>query len=194
MKKITTLILILISAIGVSAQTKIVVTSEPTDIKYQIAKERVERMAKDIRAQIANQFIAGNSVYEHETQSFLSGMDSLLLVFRSSIAATDTIEVDTVKLRHEQDSIWLKLSEAESNYVIENSTEYKRLLSRIKELEKLLTHSIILPDYAEWVQPLGAHDAYKKGDTVLFNGKLYESLIDGNVWAPNITGWREKTK
>ena len=38
--------------------------------------------------------------------------------------------------------------------------------------------------YDEWKQPTGAHDAYKKGDRVLFNGSVYESLIDGNAYSP----------
>lgn len=45
----------------------------------------------------------------------------------------------------------------------------------------------------DWVQPTGAHDAYNKGDKVRYNGKVYESLIDGNVWSPDVypAGWRE---
>ena len=35
----------------------------------------------------------------------------------------------------------------------------------------------------EWVQPTGATDAYNKGDRVSYNGKVYESVIDGNVWS-----------
>jgi hypothetical protein len=44
---------------------------------------------------------------------------------------------------------------------------------------------------AEWVQPLGAHDAYQTGDKVLFNGLTYESVIDANVWSPSVypAGW-----
>ena len=47
--------------------------------------------------------------------------------------------------------------------------------------------------YPEWVQPLGASDAYNTGDIVSYNGKLYESTIDGNVWAPDAypAGWSE---
>lgn len=41
---------------------------------------------------------------------------------------------------------------------------------------------IVIP---EFVQPTGAHDAYKKGDKVTFSGQLYESLIDGNTWSPS---------
>ena len=45
--------------------------------------------------------------------------------------------------------------------------------------------------YPEWVQPLGASDAYNTGDIVSYNGKLYKSTIDANVWAPDAypAGW-----
>ena len=47
--------------------------------------------------------------------------------------------------------------------------------------------------YPIWSQPTGAHDAYNKGDIVDYNGKLYESLIDGNVYSPDAypAGWKE---
>lgn len=38
--------------------------------------------------------------------------------------------------------------------------------------------------YPVWSQPSGAHDAYGKGDIVDCNGKLYVSLIDGNIYFP----------
>lgn len=49
--------------------------------------------------------------------------------------------------------------------------------------------------YPEWVQPLGASDAYNTGDIVSFNAVLYESTIDGNVWSPEAypQGWKEYT-
>lgn len=40
-----------------------------------------------------------------------------------------------------------------------------------------------------WRQPLGAHDAYRKGDRVTHNGKTWTSTIDANVWAPGVYGW-----
>ena len=45
--------------------------------------------------------------------------------------------------------------------------------------------------YPEWVQPLGASDAYNTGDIVSYNGTLYRSTIDGNVWSPDTypQGW-----
>ena len=49
------------------------------------------------------------------------------------------------------------------------------------------------PTYPAWVQPTGAHDAYNTGDIVNYNGTLYKSLIDGNVWAPDAypQGWEK---
>lgn len=45
--------------------------------------------------------------------------------------------------------------------------------------------------YPVWSQPSGAHDAYDTGDIVNYNGTLYESLIDGNVYSPEAypSGW-----
>lgn len=47
-----------------------------------------------------------------------------------------------------------------------------------------------------WVQPLGATDAYNIGDIVSYNGKLYKSIINANVWAPDVypAGWEEYTE
>ncbi len=39
--------------------------------------------------------------------------------------------------------------------------------------------------YPIWAQPTGAHDAYNTGDIVDYNGKLYKSLVDGNVYSPD---------
>lgn len=45
--------------------------------------------------------------------------------------------------------------------------------------------------YPVWSQPTGAHDAYNTGDIVDYNGTLYRSLIDGNVYSPDAypAGW-----
>lgn len=50
--------------------------------------------------------------------------------------------------------------------------------------------------YPEWVQPLGSTDAYNTGDIVSYNGTLYRSTIDGNVWTPDAypAGWEEYTE
>ena len=42
----------------------------------------------------------------------------------------------------------------------------------------------------EWVQP-DSTNPYMRGDKVSYNGKIYESEIDNNVWAPGAYGWVE---
>lgn len=43
----------------------------------------------------------------------------------------------------------------------------------------------------EWVQP-DSTNPYMKGDKVIFEGQVYESLIDNNVWSPEAypQGWQ----
>lgn len=45
---------------------------------------------------------------------------------------------------------------------------------------------------SDWQQP-DSTNPYAKGDKVRFNGKVYESNIDGNVWSPSAypAGWKE---
>lgn len=47
--------------------------------------------------------------------------------------------------------------------------------------------------YPVWSKPSGAHDAYNTGDIVDYNGTLYESLNNGNVYSPDEypAGWSE---
>lgn len=46
-------------------------------------------------------------------------------------------------------------------------------------------------DVPDFVQPSGAHDAYNTGDRVKYNGHVYESTINNNIWSPDAypTGW-----
>jgi hypothetical protein len=79
-------------------------------------------------------------------------------------------------------------------------TALRALETRVEALERCGTSaqggeeggadSILWP---EWVQPLGAHDAYAIGAKVLFGGKVWESTIDNNVWSPAVypAGWKE---
>lgn len=45
----------------------------------------------------------------------------------------------------------------------------------------------------EWEQP-SSTNPYSKGDKVKYNGKIWVSDIDGNVWAPGTYGWSEVTE
>lgn len=42
-----------------------------------------------------------------------------------------------------------------------------------------------------WSQPLGATDAYMKGDKVTLDGPTWVSIVDWNVWKPGEYGWEK---
>ena len=63
-------------------------------------------------------------------------------------------------------------------------------MSALKETIEKLGGSVTEPtpepveEYPEYVQPTGAHDAYKIGDKITFEGDKYECLMDNCVWSP----------
>ena len=69
------------------------------------------------------------------------------------------------------------------------------LESDVKELKGESTEEPTEPveEYPEYVKPTGAHDAYKIGDKITYNGKKYECIFDGCVWNPEEypQGWKE---
>ena len=52
---------------------------------------------------------------------------------------------------------------------------------------------VLIPDediIPEWEQP-DSTNPYMIGDKVTFEGRVYVSIVDNNVWAPNSYGWDE---
>lgn len=90
-------------------------------------------------------------------------------------------------------------------YAVDERLQYKNVLYRVvqahtsqadwtPDITPALFVVVSLDEWPEFVQPTGAHDAYKKGDKVTFNGKHYISLIDANVYSPTAypAGWKEQ--
>ena len=48
---------------------------------------------------------------------------------------------------------------------------------------------IWVEEWPEWVQPIGAVDAYAAGAKVAHNGQRWISTVDANVWEPGVYGW-----
>ena len=72
--------------------------------------------------------------------------------------------------------------------VLQNHTSYEVYTP---DIAVSLYAKILIPNPSvvpEWEQP-DSTNAYKKGDRVMFEGQLYESTINSNVWAPNVYGW-----
>lgn len=63
-------------------------------------------------------------------------------------------------------------------------------MSALKETVEELGGTVTEPEipvaeeYPEYVQPTGAHNAYKIGDKITFNGKKYICKLDNCVWSP----------
>lgn len=48
-------------------------------------------------------------------------------------------------------------------------------------------------EYRQWYRPVGAHNAYRKGDKVMHDNRKWISTVDSNVWQPGDYGWEEVT-
>lgn len=46
-------------------------------------------------------------------------------------------------------------------------------------------------EFPAWRQPQGAHDAYMTGDKVSYMERHWISIMDYNIYEPNIYGWDE---
>lgn len=90
-------------------------------------------------------------------------------------------------------------------YAVDERLQYKNVLYRVvqahtsqadwaPDITPSLFVVVSLDECPEFVQPTGAHDAYKKGDKITFEGKHYISLIDGNTYSPTAypAGWQEQ--
>ena len=78
----------------------------------------------------------------------------------------------------------------EAQYDIKS--EIEKLWVAVKALQNgSTTGGGATTEVKDFAQPTGAHDAYNTGDRVLFDGKVYVSAIDGNVWSPIVypNGW-----
>lgn len=77
-------------------------------------------------------------------------------------------------------------SYAENTQQIANLWEYyQQLDARLSLLESQgTTDPKPEEEWPEYIQPLGAHDAYNAGDKIIFNSKKYICKMDGCVWDP----------
>ena len=116
---------------------------------------------------------------------------------KSSVSLTDEDALQAVELFPQ----WV----TDHAYVVNERLQYNGVLYRVvqahtsqadwtPDITPALFVVVSLDEWPEFVQPTGAHDAYKKGDKVTFEGKHYISLIDGNVYSPAAypAGWQEQ--
>ena len=58
------------------------------------------------------------------------------------------------------------------------------------DITPALWTEVSIDEYPEWKQPAGAHDAYSEGDKCNYNGQHYICIVDGNIYAPDVNGWK----
>lgn len=132
-----------------------------------------------------------------------------------SLADDDLVETKNTyqtKLRSISDGVALKVPELfphwngnSKEYVKGDKVLYNDVLYRVLQnhtsqegwtptsapslFAKVLTSE---GEILDWEQP-DSTNPYMKGDKVKFNGKIYESVIDNNVWSPEAypQGWKE---
>lgn len=73
--------------------------------------------------------------------------------------------------------------------------EIQKIWEAIRAIEARIAdnnNNNIPSEIPEWIQPTGVHDAYNIGDRVQYKNLIYESLINSNVWAPDVypLGWQ----
>lgn len=92
------------------------------------------------------------------------------------------------------------------NYTVGDKIRYENILYKCLQSHTSLASwtpsaapslwaKVLIPDentIPEWEQP-DSTNAYSIGDKVMFEGKVYESLINNNVWSPAAypSGWQE---
>ena len=83
--------------------------------------------------------------------------------------------------------------------VVQPHTSQKDWVPGVEETENLYTKTVSTSTEGtdavlqEFKQPTGGHDAYKPGDKVIYNNRVYESGIENNVWSPTDypKGWKD---
>ena len=90
------------------------------------------------------------------------------------------------------------------NYIVGDRVLYEEVLYKVLQTHTSqetwtptdapsLFAKVLIPDediIPEWEQP-GSTNPYMIGDKVMYNGKTYVSIVDNNVWAPDVYGWEE---
>lgn len=124
-----------------------------------------------------------------------------LQMFAQSLNDEDAMEIATVYPPHEIDKVYKVgemftfgengVGDPQLYRVVQHHTSQ---VDWIPSETPALYTPIGLNDngYPVWSRPTGAHDSYNIGDVVEYEGVLYESLMNGNVYSPveYVNGWK----
>lgn len=175
--------------IAAKAKREYVPPAEPT------AEEKLQQQASETKAQLMEQ------------------KDTLLMAMLTGTDTAPVVANYAVMLTSVDDSVAEKIPEVfpawdgnSKEYKMGDRVQYNSVLYKVLQdhtsqstwtptdapslFAKVLTSTDGTPQ--EWQQP-DSTNGYKTGDRVIYNGKIYESTIDNNVWSPEAypSGWQE---
>ena len=119
-----------------------------------------------------------------------------LMIEKASISLADSDALEAVEL-------FPKWSESAEYAVLDrvqyNGTLYKCLQAHTAQPDWNPIDAVSLwvrvdnpaEEWPEWIQPVGATDAYPIGAKVSHNSKHWISDYDNNTWEPGVFGWHE---
>lgn len=144
--------------------------------------EQVDRLARAI--ELNKLFIANKFVGKMATEDLIRSDIFTPEEINALVVLYPDYEVDKTYVVGETIKYDGKLYEI----IQEHTSQTSWLPNEVASLYKSVVPEAITP---EWVQPTGAQDAYNTGDRVVYNGSVYESLINANTWSPEDypTGW-----
>ena len=149
---------------------------------------------KHFSEEMARQKINGEVTHEAETVELWNDLTAAVQKYARAFIQVTELKVDTAQIVKEFNQLNEKIAALQSDpdiKYIEAVQEFKNIQERQAKLAKYYQQITTTPNYPAWVQPAGAHDAYKKADRVTHKTKIWENTIDANVWEPGVTGWRE---
>lgn len=154
---------------------------------------------KFMSEELARQKVAGNLTHEQATIKLYNDLQAATYTFAQNFVVVNEVAVNPEQIVQEFSELNARieaLNNDEDIKYIEAVREFQTIKERQEQLAKYYyqiekAKEDAKPKYPEWQQPVGAHDSYNKPDRVLWNGKVWETTINANVWSPAVTGWRE---
>ena len=175
--------------ITAKAQREYVPPAEPT------AEEKLQQQAAETKSKLMEQ-------KDNLLMAMLTGTDTAPVVANYAVMLTSVNDEVAEKIP-EVFPVW---DGSGKEYKKDDRVQYSSVLYKVLQdhtsqstwtptaapslFAKVLTSTTGEPQ--EWQQP-DSTNAYKIGDRVIYNDKIYESTIDNNVWSPADypAGWRE---
>lgn len=112
------------------------------------------------------------------------------MYIESAITETEKTELDSLARQNAvAENSYASLQEQINN----TNTRIDKLEEKTAKLEGTEEPTEPEEEYPEFVQPTGAHNAYKIGDKITYKGKKYICKLENCVWDPDTypAGWEE---